>query len=68
MFHGLDNFINEASYMGMIGTTPGWADKTFIVQVKFKICKNGVVRNSKNFHLILSLVKSENMFLLAKYL
>jgi glutamate dehydrogenase (NAD(P)+) len=32
VFHGLDNFINEASYMGMIGTTPGWADKTFIVQ------------------------------------
>jgi len=32
VFHGIDNFINEASYMGMIGTTPGWADKTFIVQ------------------------------------
>jgi len=35
VFHGLDNFINEASYMGMIGCTPGWADKTFIVQVTF---------------------------------
>jgi len=32
VFHGLDNFINEASYMGLIGCTPGWADKTFIVQ------------------------------------
>ncbi|KAG1681870.1 Glutamate dehydrogenase, mitochondrial [Nymphon striatum] len=32
VFHGLENFINEASYMSMIGTTPGWGDKTFIVQ------------------------------------
>lgn len=32
VFHGLDNFINEASYMSQIGTTPGWGDKTFIVQ------------------------------------
>lgn len=32
VFHGLDNFINEASYMSMIGTTPGWGGKTFIVQ------------------------------------
>lgn len=32
VFHGLENFINEASYMGMIGTTPGWGGKTFIVQ------------------------------------
>ena len=32
MFHGIDNFINEAQYMNMIGVTPGWADKTFIVQ------------------------------------
>ena len=32
MFHGIDNFINEASYMSMIGTTPGWGGKTFIIQ------------------------------------
>jgi len=32
VFHGLENFINEASYMSMIGTTPGWGGKTFIVQ------------------------------------
>lgn len=32
VFHGLENFIMEASYMGMIGTTPGWGGKTFIVQ------------------------------------
>jgi glutamate dehydrogenase (NAD(P)+) len=32
VFHGLDNFVNEAQYMAMIGVTPGWAGKTFIVQ------------------------------------
>ena len=32
VFHGIDNFINEASYMSMCGTTPGWGGKTFIVQ------------------------------------
>lgn len=32
VFHGLENFINEASYMSMIGMTPGWGGKTFIVQ------------------------------------
>jgi len=32
VFHGLENFINEAYYMSMIGQTPGWGDKTFIVQ------------------------------------
>lgn len=32
VFHGLDNFIKEANYMAMIGTTPGWGGKTFIVQ------------------------------------
>jgi len=32
VFHGLENFINEAHYMSMIGQTPGWGDKTFIVQ------------------------------------
>lgn len=32
VFHGIDNFINEASFMSMAGTTPGWANKTFIVQ------------------------------------
>lgn len=32
VFHGLENFINEANYMSAIGTTPGWGGKTFIVQ------------------------------------
>lgn len=32
VFHGLENFINEANYMSMIETTPGWGGKTFIVQ------------------------------------
>ncbi|UYV83203.1 GLUD1 [Cordylochernes scorpioides] len=32
VFHGIDNFINEASYMSKIGTTPGWGGKSFIVQ------------------------------------
>ncbi|XP_055529403.1 glutamate dehydrogenase, mitochondrial isoform X1 [Wyeomyia smithii] len=32
VFHGLDNFIREANFMAMIGTTPGWGGKTFIVQ------------------------------------
>jgi len=32
VFHGLDNFINEAQYMSMIGNTPGWGGKTYIVQ------------------------------------
>jgi len=32
VFHALENFIMEASYMSMIGCTPGWAGKTFIVQ------------------------------------
>jgi len=32
VFHGLDNFVNQAAYMSMVGATPGWGDKTFIVQ------------------------------------
>ncbi|XP_014608995.1 PREDICTED: glutamate dehydrogenase, mitochondrial [Polistes canadensis] len=32
VFHGLENFINEANFMSMIGTTPGWGGKTFIIQ------------------------------------
>jgi glutamate dehydrogenase (NAD(P)+) len=32
VFHGLDNFVNDANYMSMVGTTPGWGGKTFIVQ------------------------------------
>jgi glutamate dehydrogenase (NAD(P)+) len=32
VFHGLENFCNEASYMAMIGTTPGMGGKRFIVQ------------------------------------
>jgi glutamate dehydrogenase (NAD(P)+) len=32
VFHGIENFIVEAQYMAMIGQTPGWGGKTFIVQ------------------------------------
>jgi len=32
VYHGIENFIMEASYMSMIGLTPGFNDKTFIVQ------------------------------------
>jgi len=32
VFHGLENFINESQYMSMIGQTPGWGGKTFVVQ------------------------------------
>lgn len=34
VFHGIENFINEASYMSILGMTPGFGDKTFVVQVK----------------------------------
>ncbi|XP_060527395.1 glutamate dehydrogenase, mitochondrial isoform X1 [Cylas formicarius] len=32
VFHGIENFINEESYMKMCGLQPGWKNKTFIVQ------------------------------------
>ncbi|MFT7805951.1 glutamate dehydrogenase, mitochondrial-like [Arapaima gigas] len=32
VFHGIENFINEASYMSLLGLTPGFADKTFVIQ------------------------------------
>lgn len=32
VFHGIENFINEASYMNILGMTPGFGDKTFVVQ------------------------------------
>ncbi|CAL1530721.1 unnamed protein product [Lymnaea stagnalis] len=32
LYHGLNNFIMDASYMSMIGLTPGFGDKTFILQ------------------------------------
>ena len=32
VFHGLDNFTKTAHYMAMIGNTPGWGGKTFIIQ------------------------------------
>uniref|UniRef100_A0A3B3YFN5 Glutamate dehydrogenase n=1 Tax=Poecilia mexicana TaxID=48701 RepID=A0A3B3YFN5_9TELE len=32
VFHGIENFINEASYMSMVGLTPGFQDKTFVIQ------------------------------------
>uniref|UniRef100_A0AAA9T240 Glutamate dehydrogenase n=1 Tax=Bos taurus TaxID=9913 RepID=A0AAA9T240_BOVIN len=33
VFHGIENFINEASYMSILGMTPGFGDKTFAVQI-----------------------------------
>ncbi|CAF3614199.1 unnamed protein product [Rotaria sp. Silwood1] len=32
LYHGIDNFVNEASFMGMVGLLPGLAGKTFILQ------------------------------------
>uniref|UniRef100_A0A2K5P3N1 Glutamate dehydrogenase 1, mitochondrial n=1 Tax=Cercocebus atys TaxID=9531 RepID=A0A2K5P3N1_CERAT len=32
VFHGIENFINEASYMSILGMTSGFGDKTFVVQ------------------------------------
>ncbi|KAI1887072.1 hypothetical protein AGOR_G00202360 [Albula goreensis] len=32
VFHGIENFINEASYMSLLGLTPGFQDKTFVIQ------------------------------------
>lgn len=32
VFHGIQNFTEDATYMGMIGCTPGLGDKTFIIQ------------------------------------
>lgn len=32
VFHGIENFANEAAYMSQLGLTPGVRDKTFIIQ------------------------------------
>ncbi|XP_029804036.1 glutamate dehydrogenase 1, mitochondrial-like [Suricata suricatta] len=32
VFQGIENFINEASYMSILGMTSGFGDKTFVVQ------------------------------------
>jgi len=32
VFHGIENFINEADFMAAVGLTPGFKDKTFIIQ------------------------------------
>uniref|UniRef100_A0A7N8XVB1 Glutamate dehydrogenase n=1 Tax=Mastacembelus armatus TaxID=205130 RepID=A0A7N8XVB1_9TELE len=32
VFHGIENFINEAAYMTQLGMCPGFQDKTFVVQ------------------------------------
>jgi len=37
VFHGIQNFIMEASYMSTIGLAPGFGDKTVIIQVKHVI-------------------------------
>lgn len=40
VFHGIENFINEASYMSMLGLTPGFQDKTFIIQVHTRMVEH----------------------------
>ncbi|XP_011846281.1 PREDICTED: glutamate dehydrogenase 1, mitochondrial-like [Mandrillus leucophaeus] len=32
IFHGFENFISEASYMSILGMTPGFGDKIFVVK------------------------------------
>ncbi|XP_014823350.1 PREDICTED: glutamate dehydrogenase, mitochondrial-like [Poecilia mexicana] len=32
VFHGIENFINDASFMNRVGLAPGFQDKTFIIQ------------------------------------
>ncbi|XP_063047126.1 glutamate dehydrogenase 1a [Engraulis encrasicolus] len=32
VFHGIENFVMEASYMSQLGLTPGFGDKTFVIQ------------------------------------
>ena len=43
VFHGIDNFIKEEHYMSMIGQSPGWGGKTYILQgfgnVGFYTCR-----------------------------
>lgn len=34
VFHGIENFINEASYMSQLGMSPGFQDKSFVIQVR----------------------------------
>ncbi|KAL4664685.1 hypothetical protein H8959_010945 [Pygathrix nigripes] len=32
VFHGIENFISETSYMSILGMTPGFGDKIFVIQ------------------------------------
>uniref|UniRef100_A0A8C7WE83 Glutamate dehydrogenase n=1 Tax=Oncorhynchus mykiss TaxID=8022 RepID=A0A8C7WE83_ONCMY len=32
VFHGIENFINETAYMTQLGLSPGFTDKTFVIQ------------------------------------
>ncbi|XP_028983216.1 glutamate dehydrogenase, mitochondrial-like [Betta splendens] len=32
VFHGIENFINEVSYMNQLGLSPGFQGKTFVIQ------------------------------------
>ncbi|XP_077469938.1 glutamate dehydrogenase 1a isoform X1 [Stigmatopora argus] len=34
VFHGVENFVNEAAYMSKLGMCPGFGDKTFVIQVR----------------------------------
>ena len=43
IYLGLDQFINSAHYMGLIGIPPGFVDKTFIVQVNNKLSDHIVI-------------------------
>uniref|UniRef100_A0AAZ3RQC4 Glutamate dehydrogenase n=1 Tax=Oncorhynchus tshawytscha TaxID=74940 RepID=A0AAZ3RQC4_ONCTS len=41
VFHGIENFINEAAYMSQLGLSPGFTDKTFVIQhsCNVSVCK-----------------------------
>ncbi|TRY90543.1 hypothetical protein DNTS_002665 [Danionella cerebrum] len=32
VFHGIENFVNEAAFMSQLGLSPGFGDKTFVIQ------------------------------------
>ena len=61
-FLGLDNFVNQAGYMSMIGNTPGWGGKTFIVQGKIRNWQFHVKNSSNWFHVIFQVYAHEGKY------
>ena len=37
VYHGIENFITSAHFMGQVGIPPGFGNKTFIVQVCYML-------------------------------